>query len=168
MWRSGSAGVVIMGVAGSGKSTLGRAVAERMGWPMIEGDDFHSDGNRALMRAGVPLGDAEREGWLRSLARELHRHESGAVVTCSALKRSYRDLLRASSPGLAFVFLDITQEEALRRVGARDEHFFPPKLMQSQFDALEAPVDEAGVLQLDARLPLERLTDQTVEWLTHD
>ena len=66
------------------------------------------------------------------------------------------------------MFLDITQEEALKRVGARDEHFFPPKLMQSQFDALEAPIDEAGVLQLDARLPLERLTDQTVEWLTHD
>lgn len=135
---------------------------------MIEGDDFHSDHNRALMRAGIPLGDAERDGWLRSLADELQKHEGGAVVTCSALKRRYRDLLRASSPGLAFVFLDITQEEALRRVGARDEHFFPPKLLQSQFETLEAPVDEARVLRLDAKLPLERLMDQTVEWLKHD
>ena len=113
-----------MGVAGSGKSTLGAAVAERMGWPMIEGDDFHSDENKARMHAGVPLSDADREGWLRSLARELQQRPHGAVLTCSALKRTYRDLLRAASPGLAFVFLDISEEEALRRLRARGQHFF--------------------------------------------
>ena len=143
-------------------------MAERMGWPMVEGDDFHSDHNRALMRAGIPLGDAEREGWLHSLAGELLKHEGGAVVTCSALKRRYRDLLRASSPGLGFVFLEITQEAALRRVRARDEHFFPAKLLQSQFETLEPPVDETRILRLDGELPLESLADQTVEWLAHD
>jgi gluconokinase len=157
-----------MGVAGSGKSTLGAAVAERMGWPMIEGDDFHSDENKARMHAGVALRDADREGWLRSLARELQRHPDGSVLTCSALKRRYRDLLREASPGLAFVFLDISEDEALWRVQARGEHFFPPGLMQSQFAALEPPIDEPRVLRLDAGLPLENLVDQTVEWLRLD
>ena len=155
-----------MGVAGSGKSTLGAALAERMGWPMIEGDDFHSDQNKARMRGGVPLGDADREGWLRSLARELQRHPDGAVLTCSALKRAYRDLLRDASPGLAFVFLDISEDEALWRVNARGQHFFPPELLQSQFAALEPPLDEPRVLTLDAGLPLHDLADQTVAWLT--
>jgi gluconokinase len=157
-----------MGVAGSGKSTVGAAVAERMSWPMIEGDDFHSDENKARMRAGVPLTDADREGWLRSLARELQQRPNGAVLTCSALKRSYRDLLRAASPGLVFVFLDIAQGEALRRVRARGQHFFSPQLMQSQFETLEVPVDEPGVVRLDAKLPLQNLVDQTVAWLTMD
>ena len=155
-----------MGVAGSGKSTLGAAVAERMGWPMIEGDDFHSDENKARMRAGVPLSDADRADWLRSLARELQRRPDGAVLTCSALKHSYRDFLRAASPGLAFIFLDISEDEALWRVRARGPHFFSPELMRSQFETLEPPVNEPGVLSLDAGLPLETLVNQTVAWLT--
>ena len=155
-----------MGVAGSGKSTLGAAIAERMGWPMIEGDDFHSGENKARMHSGVPLSDADREGWLRSLARELQRHPDGSVLTCSALKRSYRDLLRDSSLGLTFVFLDISEDEALWRVRDRGQHFFPPELLQSQFAALEPPIDESGVLRLDAGLPLKTLLDETVEWLT--
>lgn len=154
-----------MGVAGSGKSTLGAALAERMGWPMIEGDDFHSEENKARMHAGVPLSDADREGWLRSLARELRGHPDGAVLTCSALKRRYRDLLRDASPGLAFVFLDISEDEALWRVNARGHHFFPPELLQSQFATLEVPIDEPGVLRLDAGLPVQKLAEQTVEWL---
>lgn len=155
-----------MGVAGSGKSTLGAAVAERLNWPMMEGDDFHSDENKARMRAGVALSDADRTGWLRSLAQELQRHAGGAVLTCSALKRSYRDLLRAASPGLAFVFLDISEDEALWRVSSRGQHFFPPQLLQSQFESLEPPLDEPRVLPLDAGRPLHDLVDQTVDWLT--
>ena len=158
--------VVIMGVAGCGKSTLGKAVAQRLGWSMLEGDDFHSDENKARMRTGVPLNDADREGWLRRLAIQLQAHKCGVVLTCSALKRAYRESLRAALPELKFVFLDISYEEALRRVRARSEHFFPPNLMQSQFEALERPVNESGVLRLDAALPLENLLDQTVQWLT--
>ncbi|MSV35632.1 MAG: gluconokinase [Bryobacterales bacterium] len=157
-----------MGVAGCGKSTLGRAVAQRMGWPMIEGDDFHSDENRARMSAGVPLRDTDREGWLRNLAKELREHQDGAVLACSALKRGYRDILRAASPGLAFVFLNIAQDEASERVRDRSGHFMPPELVRSQFEALEPPVDEPRVLQLDAGLSLDALTDQTVEWLMED
>jgi gluconokinase len=157
--------IVIMGVAGSGKSTLGWAVAQRMGWPMIEGDDFHSEENRAKMHAGVPLSDADREGWLHSLARELHQRRSPAVLTCSALKRTYREILRAASPGLAFAFLDITSEEASQRLQARGEHFFSPKLLQSQFETLESPANEPGVLRLDAGVALPSLVDQTEQWL---
>ncbi|MEO8049065.1 MAG: gluconokinase [Acidobacteriota bacterium] len=155
-----------MGVAGSGKSTLGAVIAERMGWPMIEGDDFHSDENKVRMRAGIPLSDADREGWLQSLAREIQKYPHGAVLTCSALKRRYRDLLRVASPGLGFVFLEITEEDALERVGARGQHFFPPELMHSQFATLEAPLGELRVLPLDASLPLQTLADRSVEWLT--
>ena len=155
-----------MGVAGSGKSTLAAALAERLSWPMIEGDDFHSDENKAKMHAGVPLTDADREGWLRSLGRELQRHPGGSMLTCSALKRKYRDLLRTASPGLPFVFLDISEDEALSRLRARGQHFFPPELLRSQFETLEAPLDEPGVLRLDAGLPLKTLVDQTVEWLS--
>jgi gluconokinase len=154
-----------MGVAGCGKSTLGQAVAERTGWPMIEGDDFHSPENKARMHAGIALSDADREGWLRALARELQQRKYGAVLACSALKRTYRDILRAASPGLAFVFLDITPEEALRRLRARGQHFFPPQLLQSQFETLQAPAGEPDVLRLDASLPLQRLLDQSVQWL---
>jgi gluconokinase len=155
-----------MGVAGCGKSTLGQAIAEHTGWPVVEGDDFHSDANKARMAAGLPLRDTDREAWLRSLAGELQQRESGVVLTCSALKRSYRDILRAASPQLAFVFLDITPEEALRRIQLRSEHFFPSTLIQSQFETLEAPVNEPRVLRLDASLPLETLTAQATQWLT--
>lgn len=157
--------VVIMGVAGCGKSTLGQAIALRMNWPMIEGDDFHSPENKALMQAGVPLGDAERSGWLKSLAKELQTRDQGTVLTCSALKAAYREILRAASPGLAFVFLDIPHADALGRVGSRNDHFMPPELVKSQFQALEDPGSEPRVLRLDARLPLQDLTDQAVRWL---
>lgn len=157
--------VVIMGVAGCGKSTLGLAVAQRTGWPMIEGDDFHNEENRARMAGGLPLRDADREAWLLGLVGELQQRKGGAVLACSALKRRYRDMLRVASPDLAFVFLEITPEEALRRVRLRGQHFFPPNLLQSQFETLEAPVNEQRVLWLDARLPLETLTAQTAQWL---
>ena len=86
-----------MGVAGCGKSSLGHAVAQALGWPLVEGDDFHPAANVAKMRAGIPLVDADRVGWLALLGAELQRHPGGAVLTCSALKRAYRDQLRAAS-----------------------------------------------------------------------
>lgn len=157
--------VVIMGVAGCGKSTLGQALAQCTGWPLIEGDDFHSAENKARMASGLPLRDADRQDWLRSLAGELQQRKGGAVLTCSALKRSYRDILRAASPRLAFVFLEITPQEALRRVQLRSQHFFPPTLLQSQFETLEVPENEPRVLRLDAGVPLETLTAETMKWL---
>jgi gluconokinase len=158
--------LVVMGVAGCGKSSVGAAVAARLGWVLIEGDDFHSQASKAKMRQGVALTDADRRDWLSRLTLELGRHPAGAVLTCSALKRSYRDQLRAGAPGLRFVFLDIDEGTARERVAARAEHLFPPTLVASQFATLESPVGEPGVLRVDATLPLASLVDSVLRWLS--
>lgn len=157
--------LVIMGVAGCGKSSLGQAVAEALGLPLIEGDDFHLPASVEKMKAGIPLGDADRIGWLDALGRQLAAHPEGAVLTCSALRRSYREQLRAACPGLWFAHLVLTPEEAQRRVAARAQHFFSPGLVESQFAALEPPEGEPGVITLDATWPLATLTAQVVAQL---
>jgi gluconokinase len=157
--------VVVMGVAGCGKSSLGEAVARALGWPLIEGDDFHAEGSKAKMRQGIALTDADRRGWLATLAHQLALHRHGAVLACSALKRSYRDQLRAGAPGLRFAYLEISQADARQRVAARPAHLFPPALVASQFATLEPPIGEPGVLRLDAMRPLPELLQQTLQWL---
>ena len=157
--------LVFMGVAGSGKSTLGAAVAARLGRVWLEGDDFHGEANRRKMAEGQPLTDADRAAWLAALCEQLRRQPPGAMAACSALKRAYRDQLRQATPGLRFAFLDITKAEARRRVQTRGGHFFSASLMDSQFDTLESPVGEAGVLRLDALAPLEELRAQVCDWL---
>jgi gluconokinase len=158
--------IVMMGVAGCGKSSLGRAVAQRLGWPLIEGDDFHTPDSQAKMRAGIALEDDDREGWLDRLAAELARHPQGAVITCSALKRAYRDRLRRPTPGLRFVHLRIGRKQARERVAARvAEHLFPPSLVDSQFETLESPAGEPLVLEVDATHPMDRLVREVVDWL---
>lgn len=158
--------VVVMGVAGCGKSSLGAALAQAVGVPLIEGDDHHSASSRDKMRQGVALTDADRAGWLQTLGELLQRHADGAVLTCSALKRAYRDQLRAACPGLRFAFLDIDRAHAGQRVAARaGTHFFSTALVDSQFATLEAPVGEPGVLRLDALLPIPQLQAQAMAWL---
>jgi len=155
-----------MGVSGCGKSSLGAALARECALPLIEGDDFHSAGNVSKMRAGIPLTDADRAGWLATLGDELAGHREGAVLTCSALKRDYRERLRAAVPGLRFVFMALTREEAERRVAARaGAHMFPASLVANQFATLESPVGEAGVLAVDATAPLPALVAQVRAWL---
>lgn len=154
-----------MGVAGSGKSTLGAAVAAGLGRIWLEGDDFHGEANRRKMAAGQPLTDDDRAAWLAALCAQLHRLPPGTMAACSALKRAYRDQLRHASPGLRFVFLDITKPEARQRVQHRGGHFFAASLMDSQFDTLEPPLGEAGVLRLDALAPLHDLRAQVMAWL---
>lgn len=154
--------IVIMGVAGCGKSSLGQALAQALNLPLVEGDDFHLPTSVAKMKAGIPLEDADRTGWLDELGRQLQARPGGAVLTCSALRRSYRDRLRAASPGLYFAHLALTPAEALRRVAARAQHFFSPGLVESQFAALEPPEGEPGVIALDATQPLSTLTAQVV------
>jgi gluconokinase len=157
---------VVMGVAGCGKSSLAVALAQRFDQPMIEGDAFHSEASRARMQAGIALTDDDRAAWLATLGQELARHPGGAVLACSALKRRYRDILRSAAPGLRFVFLDITPADAQQRVTARaGEHFFHPGLVQSQFDALEPPQGEPGVLRLDASRSLSVLCTSAADWL---
>jgi gluconokinase len=158
--------LVVMGVSGCGKSRVGLAVAERLGLPLVEGDEFHSESNRALMRDGVPLTDAHRTDWLDRLGAELKRRPGGAVLTCSALKASYRDRLRSAAPGLHFAWLDLDSASAEARVAQRSAHFFPAGLVATQFDALESPLNEPGVLRLDALLPPEAIAERIVRWIT--
>ena len=158
--------IVLMGVAGCGKSTLGIELARVLGRPLIEGDEFHPSANVAKMRSGIPLDDADRHGWLAALGTELRRHTDGALLACSALKKAYRDQLREAAPGLLFVYLELSPEEARRRLEIRAEkHFFQANLVASQFEALEPPLAEPGVLALDATLPLAELTQRVLEWL---
>ena len=156
--------LVFMGVAGSGKSTLGAAVAHRAGRVWLEGDDFHGEANRRKMAEGQPLTDADRAAWLATLCGQLRQHH-GSFAACSALKLAYRDQLRKASPGLRFVFLDIDKTEAARRISLRETHFFSASLVDSQFETLESPVGEPGVLRLDALAPLSELQGQVRDWL---
>ncbi|MDB5744994.1 MAG: gluconate kinase, family [Polaromonas sp.] len=157
--------LVIMGVAGCGKSSLGAAVAKAAGLALIEGDDHHSPANRAKMSRGIALNDADREGWLGTLCGQLRAHPDGMVLTCSALKRIYRERLRQAVPGLRFVFLDISREAAQARVAARAPvHFFSTSLVESQFATLQDPSGEAGVLRLEALRPLAQLQAEVMAW----
>lgn len=154
-----------MGVAGCGKSTVGAAIASAEGLPLIEGDDFHSTESRDKMARGTPLTDADRAQWLVTLGRQLAAHPQGVVLTCSALKRAYRDQLRQAAPGLRFVFLEIAREAAQQRVAARGSHFFSASLVQSQFATLESPIGEDGVLAVDALRPIDQLQRRVHAWL---
>lgn len=161
--------LVVMGVSGCGKSSLGAALAQALGWALVEGDDFHPAANRQKMAAGQALTDTDRIGWLDTLAAQLSAqraaHPQGVVLTCSALKRAYRDRLRQGLDGLRFVFLDISEADAQQRVAARADHFFSPTLVASQFEALQPPHGEPGVLALPATQALHRLREQAIAWL---
>ena len=158
--------IVIMGVAGCGKSSLGEALARAINLPLVEGDHHHSPSNRSKMAEGIALTDDDRADWLTALGGQLQARPGGSVLTCSALKRAYRDRLRQAAPGLQFVFLEISKAAALARVGARPDHFFSTSLVDNQFATLESPVGEPGVLCLDATLPLVQLQHAVIEWLS--
>ena len=157
-----------MGVAGCGKSTLAAAVAQAIGMPLVEGDDFHSAASRDKMNRGIALTDADRDSWLTTLGEQLRAAPDGIALTCSALKRAYRERLRSASPGLRFVFLDISRDASLARVASRSEHFFSASLVDNQFATLESPVGEPGVLRVDALAPLPTLQAEVEAWLQAD
>jgi gluconokinase len=157
--------LVVMGVAGCGKSSLGQQSAAALGLPLLEGDDFHPAANVAKMRGGMALSDDDRAAWLDTLAAQLTARTDGVVLTCSSLKRRYRERLRAAAPGLRFVFLQLSREQARDRVAARPGHLFPVSLVDSQFEALEDPSAEPGVLALDATRPLPELVDAVAHWV---
>ncbi|WP_295012520.1 gluconokinase [uncultured Microbacterium sp.] len=158
--------LVIMGVSGSGKSTLAGVLAGRLGWALQEGDDLHPAANVAKMEAGIPLTDDDRLPWL-ALIREWivarqDRGESG-IVTCSALRRSYRDIL--VRPGVEFVHLAGTRHDLAERLGRRLGHFMPASLLDSQLETLEPlGADESGFV-VDAALPVQEAAAQVLGWL---
>lgn len=146
-------GVVVMGVSGSGKSSLAAELARAEGWDFLEGDRMHPPANVARMRAGIPLTDADRRPWLEHLAASIAQHlreGRSVVVACSALRRGYRDRLRQAGPTLRFVYLQVPREELARRMQAR-QHFMPVSLLDSQLATLEEPAADEHALYLTSR-----------------
>jgi gluconokinase len=152
--------LVVMGVTGSGKTTVGAALAQRLRVPFADADDFHSEANIAKMSAGIPLDDSDRSPWLRAIGGWLAGHvTTGGVVACSALKRWYRDILRTAAPSVAFVHLAGEPSVVQRRVAGRPGHFMPASLVDSQFATLE-PLEpnERGIV-LDLSMSVDELVD---------
>jgi carbohydrate kinase (thermoresistant glucokinase family) len=151
-----------MGVSGSGKSTAGAALAQRLRVPFVDADALHPPANIAKMTAGEPLDDGDRYPWLEKVGERLAGHRDGGVVSCSALKRKYRDQLRAHCPGVEFLYLSGSPELIAARLAARPGHFMPAALLQSQLDALEPlGADEAGVT-VDAGHDIDAIIDAFV------
>ena len=158
--------LIVMGVAGCGKSTLAQYLADALKLTFIEGDQFHPPENIQKMSQGIALDDADRQGWLDRLGVELRRHPGGAVLACSALKHAYRARLRQAVPLLRFVHLSVTQEVANARVQGRSGgHPFPSSLVASQFATLEDPLGEERVLQLDGAIEPSVLCARTIQWI---
>jgi gluconokinase len=142
--------VVIMGVSGCGKSTLGRALASKLAWRFIEGDTLHPKSNIAKMAAGLPLDDEDRRPFLEGVAHACAGDcELGVVVSCSALKRSYRDLIRSQAPDVAFLLPLVDRDQLLERLEKRLDHFMPASLLESQLAALELPGPDEQVIVVD-------------------
>ncbi|WP_329130317.1 gluconokinase [Streptomyces sp. NBC_01476] len=160
--------IVVMGVSGSGKSTVGGLLAERLGVPYAEADDFHPPANIAKMSAGHPLDDTDRAPWLDAIADWIvARGDRGGVVSCSALRRRYRDRLRRDTPHLFFLHLDGSHRLIADRVAARMQHFMPSGLLESQFATLEPlQPDEAGaVVSIDGGP--QQITERALAALPH-
>jgi gluconokinase len=153
--RPASLRVVVMGVSASGKSTAGELLARELDVDYADADDFHPAENVAKMSAGVPLTDADRAPWLEAIGRWLADHgHNGAVVTCSALERSYRDALRSFAPDIWFLYCQGSIELISDRIKHRLHHFMPPSLLRSQFEALEPPgPDERAVTEAVTQSP---------------
>jgi gluconokinase len=158
-----------MGVAGAGKTAVGRAVADSLGWTFLDADDFHPAANVAKMRAGVPLTDDDRAPWLAALRDLLERSlaaDECVVLACSALKAAYREALIPSrgADAMIVVFLDVAPAVARERLAARRGHYMPALLVESQFAALEEPSDRAA-LRVDAALPVPDIVEQVARAL---
>ncbi|NEW45474.1 gluconokinase [Nocardia cyriacigeorgica] len=153
--------LVVMGVSGSGKSTVARLLAEKLGWDMLEGDDLHPEANVAKMASGTPLTDEDRWPWLHRIAAWIDTRQAArrpGIVTCSALKRSYREVLRRD--GVIFVHLTGGADQILDRIGHRAGHFMPTSLLQSQVDTLEPlEPDESGIVVEIGRPPREEVAE---------
>ena len=150
---------IVMGVSGTGKTTIGKLIAEKLDIPFFDGDDFHPKENIEKMASGEPLNDQDRQGWLAELNRLAIQHrKNGLVIACSALKEKYRTLLRNSiEENTEFIFLDASFEQIKKRMEKRKGHFMPPALLQSQFDTLEPP---RKAIQVDVSQEPKKILEQ--------
>ena len=160
--------VVVMGVTSCGKTSVGEALAERLGAQFIEGDKLHPSANVAKMSSGTPLTDEDRWPWLSQIGQALSGTE-GKIASCSALKRVYRErIAEAAARPVAFVFLDGSAELLEARIKARRNHFMPPSLLKSQLETLERPGADEKALRLDIAKPLAELVNEAANWLAKE
>lgn len=154
--------LVLTGVSGAGKSTVGRALADRTGALLLDADDFHSEVGRRKMASGVPLDDADRDPWIERLAAELARRAAvgdRVVLACSALRRQHRARLVAAAPDVHVVHLEVGADELARRLASRSDHFMPAELLASQLEALEHPSHDQHAV-VDGEAPVEDVVDE--------
>lgn len=158
--------IIVMGVSGSGKTSVGVAIAEALKLPFLEGDTLHPEHNVEKMSSGIPLTDDDRWPWLDKIGIELAKAENGLVVSCSALKKSYRERLREKAGGpLAFIFLDGEVEVLRSHMGKRTGHFMPVSMLDSQLSTLESPVGEDLVFRQDVSRSIDAIVGASVGWL---
>lgn len=155
--------IVVMGVSGSGKSTVGAALAQRLRMPFADADDFHPPANVAKMTAGEPLDDDDRYPWLEAIGEWLAARQTGGVMSCSALKRKYRDQLRAHRPDVEFLHLAGSPEIIGRRQASRPGHFMPASLLASQFDTLEPLQDDERGITIDVDQDIDAIIESYVD-----
>ena len=144
--------LVTMGVSGAGKTTLGEMLAQRLGWPFKEGDELHPPANVAKMKSGHPLNDADRAPWLAAVGAWIDAWVAGGqdgVISCSALKRAYRDTIAGGRPSVRFVFIDLDEATIATRLQHREHAYWPPELLHSQFEALQVPTPDEPVIMVD-------------------
>lgn len=155
-----------MGVSGSGKTTIGECLARALGLDFLEGDVLHPPSNVEKMAAGIPLQDEDRWPWLDKIGEHLSKADSGLVVSCSALKKTYRDRLRAAAgERLLFVFLDGSFEVLHEHMGRRTGHFMPVSMLKSQMETLESPVGEPHVFRADVSDSVDVIVEQSLQWI---
>jgi gluconokinase len=158
-----------MGVSGVGKTTVGELIAKHLGWPFVDGDDLHPKANIDKMRAGIPLTDADRAPWLAAIGAWIDAQAKAGepgVVACSALKRAYRDTLRAGRPQVRIVYLRGSPDEIADRLAHRSGHFWPPKLLASQFADLEPPEPDEDAIVVDTAETPEAVAKAVVDQLS--
>jgi gluconokinase len=168
---AGPRAIVVMGVAGSGKTTVARALARHYGYAFLDADDFHTGDARARMAGGVPLTDALREPWVDALADALRmeaRQGRSCVLAFSGLRAAHRQRLRDTGVPMHFVFLDAPPHVIAARLAEREDHFMPPALLASQLEALEFPTGEADVLAVNVERPLPEVLDRIIAALDPD
>ena len=157
--------IVVMGVSGSGKTTVGEALSDRFGWPLLEGDQFHPKANIDKMSSGTPLTDDDRWPWLDAIATAMREAPDGVIVTCSSLRRVYRDRLReGAGRRVIFVYLTGSRETLAGRLGARTGHFMPASLLDSQLATLEPPAaDEPLVVAVSLEPPVDTVVQAAID-----
>ena len=156
--------IVVMGVTGCGKTTIGIALAEKLGIEFIDSDVLHSEANKKKMSSGTPLTDSDREPWLQEVSKALQSHES-VVVACSALKKSYRSTILAGAPTTKFVHLSGSQELIFARLSERSHHFMPIGLLDSQFQTLEHLDDTETGKVFEISKPVDQIVNEVIAWL---